>query len=272
MGFDKKVLKDRFFGNREYYEMMADYFKNTKDSGETTIVDEMLIDILGGLKNGSRVLDMGCGSGSPTVWFANKYPSLRFTGTDASEQGISIAKEKGSGVRNVDFFVDDVESSSMDFIFSVSVLEHLTDYRKALSESYRILRKGGKLMIRVGNPVGSGSDIGIIKRTLKILFKANKPIMNSPNFDLSGSSLKEKTRKHQTNFDLVEIPADVLARDLKKEGFRIIYFSTRRDLVMSSPRYVNGSWITKRIIGIYVKMGFFPFKYMGPTTMIVAEK
>lgn len=104
-------------------------------------------------ENKSRViLDIGCGNG----WLTNHLISLGYNcyGTDASESGIKIAKEKNSDR----FFVQDLEKNSLpeplqtikfDTIISTEVIEHLYSPRDYLQFCRRIFEKtgGGQLII-----------------------------------------------------------------------------------------------------------------------------
>ena len=74
-------------------------------------------------------------------------------------------------------------------------------------------------MIRVSN--GGRLNKGIksfMIDFLKYLLKLNKVVYLNPTFELSGKS-EQKRKQHRRNFDLVEIPSDVLLRNLKKIKF-----------------------------------------------------
>ncbi len=276
---DKSVTMEKYYYlNIEYYKMMEEFHKEHSGIAVEPLTLKLLENCLKSLSDNEVVLEIGCGEGSITVWLAKNYPQLKFVGTDISPAGIEMAKEKAKNLSNVKFFVDDVENSKIEsnscsLIISQSVLEHLTDYRKALKECYRILRKDGRVLIRVGNGGRRRSGVkGFLIDLFNYILHLNKAVYLNPTFDLNGDALEEKRRKHQTNFDFVEIPSDVLIRDLKEFGFEINFFSTYKEASLLSPRYKNGNLLVKKLIECYVKFNIFPFNHMGRTIVILAKK
>jgi ubiquinone/menaquinone biosynthesis C-methylase UbiE len=97
-------------------------------------------------KQNECILDMGCGCGSEL------YPELvnrglTVNGIDISKESIKIAKDKYPGSI---FFEGDIENTqfkddSFDIIMFSTVLHHIPDINNVLKESYRILRKGGRI-------------------------------------------------------------------------------------------------------------------------------
>lgn len=103
------------------------------------------------------MLDFGCGNGAQTLMFA---PHLdKIYGLDISESFLDDfhAQAAASGV------VDKIEAlhydgrnipagdSFFDLLTSFEVLEHIPDETHALSEMYRVLKPGGRLIISVPN-------------------------------------------------------------------------------------------------------------------------
>jgi hypothetical protein len=75
-----------------------------------------------------------------------------------------------------------------------------------------------------------------------------------------------------TNFDLAEIPSDVLIRDLKRLGYKILYFTTCKEFSLKSDNYTKRNHDKRKIIELYVKFNIYPFNHMGRTTIVLAEK
>lgn len=64
--------------------------------------------------------------------------------------GCEIARgEILNGIRNEDFTQLSFNDKQFDLIISLEVLEHIPDYKKALMESFRVLKKGGKFLFTV---------------------------------------------------------------------------------------------------------------------------
>ena len=97
-----------------------------------------------------NVLDIGCGTGHPSLYIAKDAGSI--IGIDKSEQMIEIAKNrlKRSGANNIVFEVGDVESlkfsdRSFDAVVLCGSLATFSDKKKSLQEIKRVSKKNGKV-------------------------------------------------------------------------------------------------------------------------------
>lgn len=101
--------------------------------------------------SGSRILEIGCGSGASTLALAEQ--GAHVTGLDLSAQSLSIAKERCRlfSLDNVEFFEANaadlpsaISQKQFDFIIFFASLEHMTyDERlKSLADCWRMLRVG----------------------------------------------------------------------------------------------------------------------------------
>ena len=273
---EKETIRKKYYENKEYYEMMEEWHKERGGIAIEPVGKHLIEKVCSEIssKSGSVVLELGCGEGSITLYFAKKFSNINFIGTDISKYSVELALKKSTGLKNVKFLQDDIQKScllkeSADFIILQSVLEHLIDYKKGLEECYRILKTGGYLYIRVGN---GGRTENLLKDIVRYLFKLNKPIFNNPNFDLSGHTKNEKRLKHQKNFDFVEIPSDVLVSDLKSIGFKIVYFTTYKEAVLMSYKYKNANFIKRTIYNFFVHLNIFPFNHLGRTIVVLCKK
>lgn len=100
------------------------------------------------------VLDVGCGDGLVAkVLMSNRKGKLDW-GVDLSEREIKKAKElkiyKNCAVANV--YNLPFKDRSFLTVFSNSVIEHIPDLERALSEMSRVLKKDGELIITVPSP------------------------------------------------------------------------------------------------------------------------
>ena len=100
----------------------------------------------------SPILDLGCGNGVLANYLISK--GFNVYGTDASESGISIARNKNRDRFFIqDFYSEELpyELSNINFktIISTEVIEHLYNPRKYISLCKSILNKskGGKLVM-----------------------------------------------------------------------------------------------------------------------------
>ena len=112
------------------------------DEIEKNIISELLPAV-----SGISMLELGCGSGHWTQFFVEK--GFKVTGVDISEAMLDIAKQK-----NIDaqFMLADCANlpfanNSFCFIATITMLEFVNDIDKVIKEIYRVLKKGGYLVI-----------------------------------------------------------------------------------------------------------------------------
>jgi len=107
------------------------------------------------VKEGDRVLDLGCGNARFFEILKNR--NIKYTGVDSSEKILRIAKEKynnqaefiQANALNMPF-----ENSLFDIIFSFGVLHHIPSkklQKKFLQEAQRVLKNDGLLVLTVWN-------------------------------------------------------------------------------------------------------------------------
>jgi len=104
------------------------------------------------------ILEAGCGVGSQTKIIARQNPTCKFFSVDISSDSIKKAKQltTKSGIKNVRFQNADIfnlpfDDNSFDHVFVCFVLEHLSDYKLALTELKRVLKKDGTIMVIEGD-------------------------------------------------------------------------------------------------------------------------
>jgi ubiquinone/menaquinone biosynthesis C-methylase UbiE len=105
------------------------------------------------LKKGDRAIDLGCGIGSLSR-FISKNAGCTVIGINMSKYQLKIAKKltKQKATKNVEFKEQDIMhidkiDDKFDAAFLVDVGCHLPDKEKALRKIFRILNKGGRLII-----------------------------------------------------------------------------------------------------------------------------
>jgi ubiquinone/menaquinone biosynthesis C-methylase UbiE len=111
--------------------------------------------LLGSLRPGVDVLDVGCGPGTITLDIAELVAPGRVLGVDAAEDVVAQAEKLGCErqVPNLSFSQADVydlglEDGSFDVVHAHQVLQHLRHPVAALGEMRRVLRPGGVLGVR----------------------------------------------------------------------------------------------------------------------------
>jgi len=97
------------------------------------------------LKDGNRVLDIGCAGGTFLRYFKKRYPKLIFYGIDASKVAVEYAKKRD---KKINFLQADAhklpfQKESFEIITCFDVLEHLENPKKAIFEAKRCLKEKG---------------------------------------------------------------------------------------------------------------------------------
>jgi ubiquinone/menaquinone biosynthesis C-methylase UbiE len=260
MSYDRELnqkISSVFNSNTLYYEMMVKWH----DLREGLAVEpEVKALIESHCRAGSRILEAGSGSGSITNWFAARYPDVEFTGVDISQIGVDLALKRAPS--NTQYHVADLKilpfkEGTFSFAFSQSVIEHIVGWEDALAELHRVLMPGGELLIRMEN--GSVNSRPRIQSLLNYLLFRNRARLQNPSFKLEVGDW----RQHESNFDVQEIPSDVLLRALRHCGFKISHFTTRTD------RWRNSDNWKARIVS---HLQFWPFNHLGSTTIVLAKK
>ena len=128
---------------KEVYNAIANHFNNSRNRVWGSV--RLFLDTL---SVGSRVLEVGCGNGKNMLYRCD----LDFTGTDISERQVQICKGKGLVAELGCMTKLDFEDGLFDNIICIATYHHLdndNDRRAALSEMYRCLKVGGKLLLTV---------------------------------------------------------------------------------------------------------------------------
>lgn len=142
------------------------------------------------IKEGMVVLDLGSGAGFDCFLAAKKVGKTgKVIGVDMTENMIKKAREnaKTYGYDNVEFLLGDIEnlpvpSNSIDLVISNCVINLAPDKKKVFTESHRVLKKGGKMVV---------SDIVLLKELSKMHREDKKLIAGC----VGGALLKDEYLK-----------------------------------------------------------------------------
>jgi cyclopropane-fatty-acyl-phospholipid synthase len=161
--------------NEQHYELPPEFFlhvlgKNLKYSScfydsQTKSLDEAEDLALNTsceraqIKDGMRILELGCGWGSLTLHMAKTYPASKIVAisNSAPQKAFIDEQAKKRGLNNVLVLTRDisqleslaVEFESFDRVMSIEMFEHFKNYEKLLSKISDVLTTDGKLFVHI---------------------------------------------------------------------------------------------------------------------------
>jgi 2-polyprenyl-3-methyl-5-hydroxy-6-metoxy-1,4-benzoquinol methylase len=122
-----------------------------------TILRQIFLEELGQyLPRSGRVLDLGCGFGLFSLFFASQAPGRRITGVDRDARRIALAKRSAArlGLSNVDYAVEDGlawhSDERFDAIYLLDMVHHLprASVGQFLAKLRGRLAPGGVLLVK----------------------------------------------------------------------------------------------------------------------------
>ncbi len=157
--------------NEQHYEVPAEFFELVLGSrlkyscgwwdDATTSLDESEEAMLrltcerAGIENGMRVLELGCGWGSLSLWIAEHFPDCQITSlsNSSSQKQFIDGKCEQRGFSNVNVITADVGTfdtpHQFDRVVSVEMFEHVRNHEDLLARIGRWLVPDGKLFVHI---------------------------------------------------------------------------------------------------------------------------
>jgi cyclopropane-fatty-acyl-phospholipid synthase len=108
-----------------------------------------------GLEDGHRILELGCGWGSLSLWMARQFPSSEIVAvSNSSSQGDSIREfARQRGLSNLRVMTADMNTfepdGAFDRIVSVEMFEHMSNWQALLRRVSRHLAPDGTMFLHV---------------------------------------------------------------------------------------------------------------------------
>jgi cyclopropane-fatty-acyl-phospholipid synthase len=108
-----------------------------------------------GLADGQRILELGCGWGSLTLWMAEQYPGSEVTAVSnsASQKAFIDARAQSRGLSNVSVITADMNrfapSDRFERVVSVEMFEHMRNYEALLCRIASWLESEGRLFVHI---------------------------------------------------------------------------------------------------------------------------
>ena len=110
-----------------------------------------------GLADGQRVLELGCGWGSLSLWMAERYPNSTITAVSNShgQRGHIEAQARSRGLTTLKVITCDMNDfkpegdGGFDRIVSVEMFEHMSNWRALLTRAHGWLKPDGRMFIHI---------------------------------------------------------------------------------------------------------------------------
>ncbi len=157
--------------NEQHYEVPTRFYQlclgrrlkysSSLWDADTTTLDEAeekmlaLTCVRADLAPGQRILELGCGWGSLTLWMAEKFPTAQITAVSNSrtQKAHIDAEAARRGFANLEIITCDMNVFDIDRTFdrvvSVEMFEHMKNYQALLARVARWLEPGGKLFVHI---------------------------------------------------------------------------------------------------------------------------
>ena len=108
-----------------------------------------------GIEDGMKILELGCGWGSLTLWMASRFPGCQVTAvSNSSPQREYIHRQaRKRGLNNLRVITSDMNefktSERFDRVISVEMFEHMRNYRELFRRINDWLHPGGKFFMHI---------------------------------------------------------------------------------------------------------------------------
>ena len=163
--------------NAQHYEVPAEFFRlhlgprlkyscclYTPQAPTLAQAEEAMLELCAqraGVADGQRILDLGCGWGSLSLWLAERYPRAQIVGLSnsngqrefiearAKERGLTNVTIRTGNVAEFEFSGNGGAAGEFDCVLSVEMFEHMRNYAALLSKVSRWLKPRGHLFVHV---------------------------------------------------------------------------------------------------------------------------
>ena len=223
MSIDKRTLESYNNYARKWAERMRSGKNSAHDLLEKPAMEKLLPDL-----RGKKILCVGCGSGEECGRLL-ELGANEIVGVDVSDKLLEIARESYPGVKFIEADIEtlDLESASIDLVYSSLVMHYMPDWTIALSNIRRILKPGAHFIFSTHHPLFNSlekiKENDLSTRLYGVSWKNNR--LNRVYGDYYSPRLIEDVwfgGEFEVNYfhrPLENLIADILAADFRIAGF-----------------------------------------------------
>lgn len=265
--------KEYFFS--EYYHAAKDYEQFIRGGNPPSFYLKAFSYIPKAIAG--RYLDVGCGKGELVIYLARL--GKMAVGIDYSDAAIKICKstlkhEETPVKRLAQFKVANAthlpfKDESFDAVFLLDTIEHLTktETEKALNETKRVLKRGGKVVVHTNNK--------FFERGTKLFIAASyhglEAFLCPRKFLFQSSHPNDPYEYMHINY----VTPTWVAKQLNKRGLRTVTEYPRPEQKSELEKYINYDEKWKKLL--YVNLGWMLLNspllpFFSPTFWLVGEK
>jgi len=156
--------------NRQHYEVPAAFFETVlgprlkyssgfwEPGADLARAEEAMLELYAeraGLEDGMRVLDLGCGWGSLSLWIAERFPDCRITAlsNSAPQRRFIEARARERGFDRLEVITANMAEhrleGTFDRVFTVEMFEHMRNWEDLLANIAGVLAPGGRLFVHI---------------------------------------------------------------------------------------------------------------------------
>ena len=159
--------------NQQHYELPSGFFELVlgkhlkysscyyRDAGDTLDQAEAAMLALTAerarLADGDRILELGCGWGSLSLWMAEHFPNSKITvvSNSRTQKRFIDARAAARGFANLEVITSDMNDlsfaagTSFDRVVSVEMFEHMRNFPELMRRISGWLKPGGKLFVHI---------------------------------------------------------------------------------------------------------------------------
>ncbi len=157
--------------NEQHYEVPAEFFRHTLGrwlkyscgywpDGIVTLDDAEAAALAAtctraALQDGMRILELGCGWGSLTLWMAEKYPDSQITAVSNSRSQGEYIREQvhQANLSNVEVLTADMNDylaqGMFDRVISIEMFEHMRSWPRLFNRISQWLEPGGEFFMHI---------------------------------------------------------------------------------------------------------------------------